>query len=180
MIYFSSDLHFNHDKDFIYTPRGFDSVKDMNEAILSNFHEIVKPNDELYLLGDIFLGDLESGLKLVHQLPGRIHLIWGNHDTSTRQQHLVKSHNVVDIIGWAGMLKYKKYHFYMSHFPTLTTNFNDFQKPLTHRILSLSGHTHSKDIFDSSDSYNVAVDAHNCYPVSLDEIIEDFNLKFHG
>lgn len=178
MIYFSSDLHLNHDKDFIYKSRGFDNVFDMNEAIISNFHEIVKSDDDLYLLGDLFLGDLNSGLKLVHQLPGRIHLIWGNHDTRERQKSLMASYNVVDVIGYAGMLKYNKYHFYMSHYPTLTANFNDYQKPLKQTILSLSGHTHSKERFDPCGSYNVAVDAHNCYPISLDEIIKDFKINY--
>ena len=32
-IWFTSDLHFCHDRDFIYGPRGFKSVQEMNEAI---------------------------------------------------------------------------------------------------------------------------------------------------
>ena len=174
MIYLTSDLHLNHNKDFIYKPRGFDSVSKMNETILKNFKETISPEDDLYILGDIFLGELEPGLELFKQLPGKIHIIWGNHDTNNRIKNIINCDNVVEIIGYAGMLRYRKYHFYLSHFPTCTTNFNDYQRPLKERTLCLAGHTHSKEKFKECGSYNVAVDAHNCFPVSLDQIIEDF------
>ena len=60
----------------------------------------------------------------------------------------------------------------------MTANFDD-DKPLRQRTLCLSGHTHSKEKFDRrTEAYNVAVDAHNCYPVSIDQIIEDFKVKY--
>ena len=175
MIYFSSDLHLQHNKNFIYEPRGFKNIYEMNNTIIKNFNSIITWEDDLYLLGDNFLGELESGISLFNQLPGKIHLIWGNHCTDNRKIAMSQCHNVVEIIGFAGMLHYHKYHFYLSHFPTLTSNFDDYQKPLKRRILCLAGHTHSKEKFESCGSYNVAVDAHNCYPVSIDEIIQDFN-----
>ena len=33
-IWLTSDLHFCHNRDFIYEPRGFASVHEMNEAII--------------------------------------------------------------------------------------------------------------------------------------------------
>ena len=178
MIWFSSDLHLQHDKSFIYEPRGFPNVYEMNNTIIKNFHQKIKAEDDLYLLGDNFLGELNSGLKLFNQLPGKIHLIWGNHDTDTRKTELSKCHNVIEVIGYAEVIKYKKYHFYLSHFPTVTTNYDDYQKPLKRRILCLAGHTHSKEKFEPCGSYNVCLDAHNNFPVSIDEIITDFNIKF--
>ena len=177
MIYLSSDLHLNHNQPFIYKTRGFDTIDKMNETIIKNFNSIVTQEDDLYLLGDCFLGDLDEGLKLFNQLHGKIHLIWGNHDTNTRQIALAQCPNVVEVIGFAGTLKYRKYHFYISHYPTATTNFDDYKKPLKSRVLSISGHTHSMDKFDPCGSYNVAVEAHNCYPVSIEQIINDFKDK---
>lgn len=178
MIYFSSDLHLNHNKDFIYKPRGFSNIDSMNNTIIKNFNQTITYNDDLYLLGDIFLGDLQSGIKLFRQLPGKIHLIWGNHCTDLRKEAMSKCYNVVEVVGYAGIIKYKKYNFYISHFPTITANFDDCKKTIKQRILSLSGHTHSKNIFESCNSYNVSVDAHNCFPVSIDKIIQDFKDKF--
>lgn len=150
----------------------------MNETIIKNFHSIITPEDDLYLLGDIFLGDLDEGMKLFHQLPGKIHLVWGNHDSNSRINEMSNSYNVVEVVGYAGIIKYKKYNFYISHYPTITANFDDCEKTIKRRILSLSGHTHSKNIFESCNSYNVSVDAHNCFPVSIDKIIQDFKDKF--
>jgi len=146
----------------------------MNNTIIKNFHSLIKPEDDLYLLGDTFLGDLSAGISLFNQLPGKIHLIWGNHCTNARKETMSKCYNVVEVIGYATILKYNHYHFYLSHYPTLTTNFDDINKPLKKRILCLAGHTHSKEIFESCGSYNVSVDAHNCFPVSIDKIINDF------
>lgn len=151
----------------------------MNYIIVKNFNSIINYDDDLYILGDIFLGpNIDFGISLFNQLPGKIHLIWGNHDTDNRKEALSKCHNVIEIIGYAGILKYNKYHFYMSHFPTVTTNFDDYKKPLKARTLCLAGHTHSKEKFELCGSYNVAVDAHNCFPISIDEIIEDFKKKY--
>ena len=175
MIYFSSDLHLNHCQPFIYKPRGFINIDEMNKTIINNFNKVITPDDDLYLLGDTFLGELKPGIQLFKKLPGKIHLIWGNHDTDNRKNTVLNCHNVIEIIGYAGIIKYNKYHFYMSHFPTYTTNFDDYKKPLKQRILCLAGHTHSKELFEPCGSYNVAVDAHNCFPVSIDKIIDDFN-----
>jgi len=150
----------------------------MNNTIIKNFHSLIKPDDDLYLLGDTFLGDLSAGISLFNQLPGKIHLIWGNHCTSNRSIAMAKCHNVVEICGYASVLNYHKWHFYLSHYPTLTTNFDDINKPLKKRILCLAGHTHSKEIFESCGSYNVSVDAHNCFPVSIEQIIKDFQVKY--
>ena len=44
-IYLTSDLHLGHDKDFIYKPRGFNSVDEANESIISNWNSIINEDD---------------------------------------------------------------------------------------------------------------------------------------
>lgn len=75
------------------------------------------------------------------------------------------------------MLDYKKYHFYMSHFPTLTGNLE--KESLKQMTLNLYGHTHQNSNFyeDRPYMYHVGVDSHDGYPVSLDKIIEEMNDK---
>lgn len=175
MIYFSSDLHLGHQKEFIYKPRGFNSIEEMNRTIIKNFNQVLNYDDDLYLLGDTVMG-AEPPYYLFKQLNCRVHLIWGNHCTLNKQKELMASWNVVEICGYATLLKYKGYNFYLSHYPTYTSNYDD-NKPLKHRVLSLSGHTHSKEKFEECGSYNVAVDAHNCFPVSIEQIIKDFTDK---
>ena len=67
MIYFSSDHHLQHNKNFIYEPRGFKNIYEMNNTIIKNFNSIITWEDDFYLLGDNFLGELESGISLFNQ-----------------------------------------------------------------------------------------------------------------
>ena len=61
-IYLTSDWHFNHDREFIWHARGFDSVYLMNEAIIERHNAIVNPEDDVYALGDLCLGRAGMGL----------------------------------------------------------------------------------------------------------------------
>ena len=137
----------------------------------------MRPNDDLYLLGDLMLGDNEHGLDCLRQLNGNLHILWGNHCTDVRKELYKTLPNVVETLGYAGIFKYNKWRFYLSHYPTLTANYDDYDKPFRVRLWNLYGHTHSKNIFEFMDrgwqSYNIAVDAHDCCPVSIDQIIKD-------
>ena len=53
MIYFTSDCHFSHDKEFLWGPRGFKNQWEMNEKIIENWNAIIQPDDDVYILGDI-------------------------------------------------------------------------------------------------------------------------------
>ena len=69
-IWFTSDLHFNHDKEFIVQARGFKTVEEMNKAIIKRFNSKVAPEDIVYILGDTIMGDSAAGEELVKQLNG--------------------------------------------------------------------------------------------------------------
>lgn len=87
MIYFISDTHFNHDREFVYGPRGFKSIEEMNEALIKNWNETVTGADDIYVLGDFFLGTDERFIRdTIMKLRGNIHLIFGNHDTPKKIQ----------------------------------------------------------------------------------------------
>ena len=133
MIYFISDTHFNHDKAFIWGPRGFKSVQEANETIIKNWLETVTREDDIYV------------------------------------------RNIVEIV-WATQIEYKGRQFYLSHYPTLTA---DLQSNPDRAVFNLFGHTHSKEKFfeERPYMYNVACDAHNCKPVSIDEVYSDIQQK---
>lgn len=175
MIWVSSDYHFCHDREFIWKARGFNSVDEMNEAIIANHNSLVKDDDEVYLLGDVMLGGAESrGIDFVKRLKGRITIIAGNHDTPARRQKYAElGIPVYDALAFT----YRKYHFYLSHYPTLTANLE--KESLKQCTLNLFGHTHQKDKFfnDMPFMYHCGVDSHNCCPISLDSIIEDMKAK---
>ena len=178
MIYFTSDLHFCHNKPFLYEPRGFTNIEDMNAAIVKNWNNKVSDEDEVYVLGDLMLVDNVKGVELLQSLKGKIHVILGNHDTNTRIEIYKNLPNVVEVV-YATTLKWNNYRFYLSHYPTITSNFHENQKKLKYRIINLYGHTHQKgnfyDLTISPCIYHVGVDSHNCAPVSIEEIIEEIS-----
>ncbi len=178
-IYFTSDLHFNHDRGFIYQPRGFSNVQDMNNAIITNWNDIAQDDDDIYVLGDICLGgptSIDANKKLIESLKGRIHIIRGNHDTDTRIQMYRKCANVVEVVD-ACYLKCGKYNFYLSHYPTFTSNLE--KEKLESCLINLYGHTHQKTNFyqDIPFIYHVGVDSHDCRLIDVDTVVEEIKIK---
>ena len=176
MIYFTSDFHFAHDRDFIYAARGFKNIEEMNKEIVERMNFFIKPEDDLYILGDIMLKDNERGMELLDQINGWFHIIRGNHDTDTRMQLYENHPRVVEVCD-AKYLRWESYHFFLSHYPCLTGNLQ--KEMLKQMTLNLHGHTHDTDPFfnDLFYCYNVGVDAHNCYPVLINQIIIDMKEK---
>lgn len=177
-IYFTSDLHFNHDKDFIYEPRGYKDVKEANEDILKNINELVKEDDTLYILGDIMLKDNEEGIKCFNRINcNNIHIILGNHDTEARME-LYKTNPKVKEMVYATMLKHEKWTFFLSHFPSLTGNYNASKKGEI--IFNICGHVHTKDKFlhmkQGLCCYHVELDCHGNKPVNIKDIKQDISL----
>lgn len=175
-LYFTSDLHFCHDREFIWAERGFKSVSEMNETIIRNWNSMIDENDDCYVLGDIMLGDNTQGLKCLKQLRGHIHIIRGNHDTASRIPLYESCYNVVKVSN-AEYIKAEGYNFYLFHYPTITANLDD-GAPIKARVINLCGHSHIKNRFKDMDKgliYHVEIDCHNNFPISFDEILFDIN-----
>lgn len=86
-----SDLHLGHDQPFIREKRGFSSIQEMNETIIKNIQAKVKENDVFYICGGPALGDV--GVELLSQIPGKVHVILGNHDMDRRRA-------IYESLGW--------------------------------------------------------------------------------
>ena len=178
-IFVTSDTHFGHDRDFIYEPRGFSSIEESDFTIMSRWNEVVGPNDIVYLLGDLMLNNNLNGLGCLAGLNGHIKIILGNHDTDARiklyHQLSEKTNGKIEVLGFATIIKYKKWRFYLSHHPTLTANYDDGEKTPRQHLINLFGHTHQKEKFYEGNPYmyHVGLDSHNCYPVLLDDVIQD-------
>jgi len=172
-IWVTSDTHFGHQKEFLWGPRGFSSSFDHDEFIIQNWNSVVGDEDDVYLLGDVMLGDNEHGLDCLKRLHGKIHIVLGNHDTEARIELYITCPNVVEIVH-AIEIKYKKHYFFLCHYPVITANYDD-QLAWAKHLINLHGHTHSQYKFynDNPYMYNVSLDAHNNMPVEINEIIAD-------
>lgn len=99
MIFFSSDWHFGHknicagvsswtNKEI--NCRNFNTIEDMNRAIVESINNTVGQDDELYFLGDLFFGGIENLWKIISQLICKnIHVILGNHDKHIRNNKVL-------------------------------------------------------------------------------------------
>ena len=175
-IWFTSDTHFYHNKEFLWGGRGFNSPDEMVEKFIQNWNSVVKPNDEVYHLGDVMLNDTEKGIEALKKLNGKIHIIRGNHDTDQRAAAYLECPNVIDV-QWATMIKYKRRMFYLTHFYAVAKTPRDEENK--QGIIVLHGHTHQTTNFtnDNYFVYHVGVDSHNFFPVSIEEIIADIGNK---
>lgn len=171
-IFLTSDTHFGHDREFLWGPRGFTSSQEHDEAVIKNWNETVSAEDTVYHLGDLMLGDNLYGIECVKRLNGHIKLIRGNHDTDARWKLYEKLPNI-ELVGWADVIKYKKYNFYLSHHPTLTSNLEKAPHLRMH-LINLYGHTHQMGKFyqDMPYMFHVGLDSNNNKPILLDDAIE--------
>lgn len=179
-IYITADLHIGHNKPFLYEPRGFTSIYDHDQALIKNWNEIITDEDDVYILGDVMLNDINYDVKIFNQLCGIKHIIKGNHDTSNK---ILRYHDLRGVVEVRDIitLEHNWYHFYMSHYPTITSS-NDVIKPLDCRVINLCGHVHTKDAFRDMNIgliYHCELDAHDMKPVLLDDIITDIKEYLH-
>lgn len=184
-IFVTSDLHFCHNQPFLYEKRGYKSIEEMNKDLIAKFNSRVSAEDKVYILGDIMLNDNTEGIKCLRQLNGNIEIIIGNHDTDNRLLEYTND-GYYDNEGFscvfAKRFNYNKYHFFLSHYPTITGNFDE-NESLHKQTINLCGHLHIDNAFVDWKKYNAPiyhceVDAHNGYPISLDEIIAAIK-EFH-
>lgn len=175
-IFVTSDLHFGHGKEFIWGPRNFKSVEEHDAELIKRWNATVSAEDDVYVLGDLMLGDKEHGLQCLSQLQGKLHIVFGNHDTSARQKAYQKLANVVEICGYATMIKFQKKTLYLSHYPTVTSNMESNPHLM---VYNLYGHTHQQTNFYNGQPYmyHVGVDSHDGYPVLLDKILADIRTE---
>jgi len=177
MIYFTSDWHFNHDKDFIWKKRGYNSVEEMNDDLINKICSTLNESDELWVLGDLVMGDIDNAAAVLSRIPYSVHFLVGNHDTLRRI-------NLYDSLGWVNheraiQVTDGNWDFYLSHYPTVTMNYDDVKKH--HPLINLHGHTHYQNKFynDNPYMYNVGVDSQDGYPVSIDKIKADIKEKLN-
>lgn len=192
MIYLTSDLHLGHSNVIKHCNRPFNSIEEMNEGIIRNINYMIRPNDELYILGDLYLGEKQTVNTFEYAKKinsNHIHLVKGNHDM--RLSELIKindDYKIFESISPYKELKYEKRYFVLCHYPFMDGSWNKAM----HGSFDLHGHIHSNNKYNLQQKekgifrYDVGVDANDYYPVLIDDIFKFFedvepNTKdYHG
>jgi calcineurin-like phosphoesterase family protein len=86
-----TDTHFNHKllEERGYRPAGFTGL------ILDNWRRLVHPEDTVYHLGDVIIGQNGTLGAILETVPGRKILVKGNHDHESNAWYLRKGFDFV-------------------------------------------------------------------------------------
>lgn len=80
-----SDLHFGHKNIIRYSDRPFPDTETMNEMLILEYNNLVKPEDKSIWVGDIgFYPDNKTN-AILHRCNGYKILVIGNHDFNKRE-----------------------------------------------------------------------------------------------
>lgn len=166
-IYFTSDHHFGHQNIIKFSNRPFADVDEMNEMLIQKWNEKVKPEDEVYHLGDVGLISSGKLRKILERLNGKIYLIKGNHESAAQACHSrfewIKDYYelVVEDTEFArGEQLIVLFHYALREWNA--SHYGSYH---------LYGHSHGTLPDDNTKlSFDIGVDCHNFYPLSYDEV----------
>jgi len=165
-IWFISDTHFNHknilkftDEDGKLIRPGFSSIEDMNETIINNWNEYIKPEDKVYHLGDVFMGSKSWIEDNWNRLRGKKRLIVGNHDNIS---YIASKNMFQKILLWGD---FSDFGFLATHVPTHASSLVRRNK----MVQNIHGHIHEKES-PPGPYYNISVERNNYYPYNIDEL----------
>ena len=162
MIYFTSDTHFNHDSIRKHCNRPWDSVEEMDKALIDNWNKCINPGDTVYHLGDFAFGGHEIVKNYRNKLNGKVHLILGNHDYRNR------IHNIEDLFSSTNnmlTLKYNHEKIVLCHYPMRSWDSS------CHGSYQLYGHSHGL-IEPIGKQMDVGVDANGYMPLSITQVMQ--------
>lgn len=89
--FFVSDLHYGHNRDFIYEKRNYKSVEDHDSGIIHQWNANVSHEATVFHLGDFIFGDGDGKKfwELCRRLSfDHLYLMLGNHTSGHRQAYL--------------------------------------------------------------------------------------------
>lgn len=173
-LYFSSDSHYFHTNILKYSERPFEDVQEMNQALIDNWNKKVKPQDQVWHLGDFSFGNAEETKNILRQLNGHKHFVKGNHD-----QVFEKNKNLYgyfESVQDYKELKWDNQKLVMCHFPILSW-------AGAHRgSWMVAGHTHGSIEYLNKNTtrVDVGVDVWNYSPVSFEELKEHMKQKTYN
>ncbi len=183
-IFFTSDLHCNHDNVIAFCKRPFKNAEEMNETLIENWNNTVNEDSTIFCLGDFAWGDVKMWRPIVERLKGHIILIKGNHDLKN-----LKSQAQFDELFEFSTLEMKieieKRKIILNHYPLLCYA-GVYRKP-ENMVYNLHGHIHTMKNSIGRDferytelayptQYDVGVDMNDYRPISWREV--DERIKF--
>lgn len=177
-IWFTSDTHFNHNNIIRFCNRPWNTVEEMDKALIENWNSVVKPDDIVFHLGDFAFAPNSKWKTLLQALNGKIYLIVGNHDEIRYPGHQI--FDMFEGVASQLVLTIDGRYVYLNHYPFLC--YGGTYRGENQAVIQLYGHVHSGPRYEGKDTsrlemtfpyqYDVGVDNNNYTPVSWSQIKE--------
>lgn len=168
-IWVTSDTHFGHKNIIKYCNRPFKDELEMNEVLIENWNKVVKPQDKVYHLGDVFFG--KSG-QVLHRLNGQKRLVLGNHDPDL--SYLSQCFEKIMLFRF-----FKSHGLFLTHMPIHPNSFEmEHSAGRQGYVLNVHGHIHDQVVMTKVNNVDVpdlrfrcvSVEHTNYTPVHIDEL----------
>lgn len=180
-VWFTSDPHFGHEKVAV-EKRLFASTHEHDMLIERRWRAVVKPEDQVWVLGDLATSHFDYALELIDNLPGAKHLISGNHDPvhsmhKNAHKYQDRVRLVFDSIQTMAHRKMNGEDVLLSHYP-YAADHTTVPRHMQWRLPNLGawllhGHNHTKiKHIHGTKEISVGVDAWDFYPASINEIVK--------
>lgn len=159
-----SDTHFCHDNVIGYCDRPWTTSEEMDEGLIENWNSVVRPEDKVYHLGDVYMGDRSYDRigAILKRLNGHKRLILGNHDSGKDPilYRYFEQINVWKKWGDVGLL--------LTHVPVHPTTLGETRFD-GKEFINVHGHIHQNKSPDGPYRC-VCVEQINYTPINIEEI----------
>ena len=175
-IWVISDTHFWHANIIKYCDRPFADVKEMNDVMVERWNSVVKEQDIVYHLGDVYFG--KEGRDVISKLNGHKRLILGNHDNG-KDQNLLK--HFEKIMMWR---MFPDLGLLFTHVPVHFSSLQRFDKEgnPSGNLRNVHGHVHKNSVkmfetrwatepVNDLNYINVSVEMIDYTPVHVDSLL---------
>lgn len=129
-----SDCHFGHNNVIRFDDRPFVNKENMDKLMIRLWNENVAPQDNVYILGDMFWYTAKNATKILRQLNGNLHIVKGNHDDWFNAENKKLVNEIQDY----KEVKDGDYKVILSHYPIILNR--GHRQP---NFIHLFGHVHT-------------------------------------
>jgi calcineurin-like phosphoesterase family protein len=168
-IWFTADTHFGHKNICELAQRPFRSAEEHDAVLISNWNELVQPQDTVYHLGDFALAKRDYMLEVRRKLHGDICILLGNHDSEIEKPAVRDQfHFVKDLYFFKQKVEGRedKVRIHLCHYPMVHWCESH------HGTWHLHGHCHGELPDDPTLlRIDIGVDCNGFQPVRLENVI---------
>jgi len=165
-VFLISDTHFGHEKCCTVFKRAdgsplrpFSGAEEMDEAMIKNWNDRVRPEDKVYHLGDVVIN--RRYLHILDRLNGDKVLIKGNHDIFKLEDYYPRFRDIRGYHVMNGMI--------LSHVPVHRDSLERFG-------CNIHGHLHANRVMDNGvidpRYFNVSVECIDFAPILFEDAIK--------